>query len=99
MRVALLTALVLLVAQVAAQAHAYSHLHPGFDTTQQLDAHGRLCSECLAVAPLLATAGSTGRSFLTPPQGVTAAADVVVASLISHEPTLAFRSRAPPRNQ
>jgi hypothetical protein len=98
LRIALVTAMALLIAQFAAQAHAYSHLHPGSDSTEQLDSHGRLCSECLSFAPLLATAGGLAHVSFVRPDGVAPAPDVSVLSLISRSPTAAFRSRAPPRN-
>lgn len=89
----------LLIAQFAAQAHAYSHVRPGSDTTDQLDARGRLCSQCLSFAPLLATAGGTGQQSALLVQPVTAVPELVLASLLANSPTLAFRSRAPPRNR
>ena len=91
-----MTAMALLVSQFAAQAHAYSHLRPGSDSMQQLDSHGRLCSECLSFAPLLSTAGSLARLPVPPPQDGSAASGVTAASLLSRSPTPAFRSRAPP---
>ena len=97
-RVVLLMALALLVAQFGAQAHAYSHLHAGSDSSEQQDSHGKLCSECLSFAPLLATAGSPSHLFAVAPQGVAAAPDVAVASLITRALLPAFRSRAPPSN-
>ena len=98
-RIVVMTAMALLIAQFAAQAHAYSHVRPGSDSTQQLDSHGRLCSECLSFAPLLATAGGLAHVSLIRPEGVTPAPDVRVLSLISRSPAAAFRSRAPPCNQ
>jgi len=95
-RIALMMAMALLIAQFGAQAHAYSHLHAGASSTGQLDSHGRLCSECLSFAPLLATAGSPSHQIAIAPQGVAAAPSDVVASLIASAPTLSFRSRAPP---
>lgn len=95
--IALIVAMVMLAAQFGAQAHAYSHLHPGGASTQQLDLHdSKLCFECLAFAPLLTGAGAPSQPYVVAPQGVTAAPDATVASLISRPPTLAFRSRAPP---
>ncbi len=88
----------LLIAQFAAQAHAYSHLRPGSDSTEQLDSHGRLCSECLSFAPLLTTAGSLAHLAVILPDGITAAPDVSVLSLISRSASTAFQSRAPPRH-
>jgi hypothetical protein len=98
LRVALMTAMALLIAQFAAQAHTYSHLRPGAGITDQVDSRGRLCSECLAFAPLLATAGSTGQQSALAPSGISAAPSVAVASLIFRTTALAFRSRAPPHS-
>jgi hypothetical protein len=86
----------LLIAQFAAQSHAYSHVRPGSDSTEQLDSHGRLCSQCLSFAPLLATVGSPSHSLCVPFVGVIGACAVTVDSLISRTQTPAFRSRAPP---
>ena len=96
LRIALMTAMALLIAQFAALNHAYSHLRPGSDSTEQQDSHGRLCSECLSFAPLLSTANGSGALSFIAPQGVSAAPGVAVASLISRSLTPAFRSRAPP---
>jgi hypothetical protein len=96
LRIALMLTMALLIAQFGAQAHAYSHLQAGSVPTDQLDSHGKLCSDCLSFAPLLATAGSPSHLFAIAPQGVVAAPDGAVASLITRSPTLAFRSRAPP---
>jgi hypothetical protein len=93
-----MTAMALLIAQFAAQAHAYSHLRPGSDSTEQLDSHGRPCSECLSFAPLLTTAGGLAQATFTRPGGIAAAPDVSVQSLISRSASTAFQSRAPPRN-
>jgi hypothetical protein len=95
-RIALMTAMVLLIAQFGAQAHAYSHLHFKSGVTEQLDSSARLCSECLSFAPLLSAAGSPKHLFAVAPQGVVAAPSQAVASLITRLPTPAFRSRAPP---
>jgi hypothetical protein len=95
-RVALMTAMALLIAQFGAQAHVYSHLHFGSSTTEQLDSHERQCSECLSFAPLLSAAGTPSHLFAIAPQGVVATPSDAVASLIARLPTTAFRSRAPP---
>ncbi len=95
--IALIVAMMMLAAQFGAQAHAYSHLHPGTASTQQLESHdGKACFECLSFAPLLIGAGTPSQLYIAPPQGVMAAPDATVASLISRPPTLAFQSRAPP---
>jgi hypothetical protein len=97
-RIVVMTAMALLIAQFAAQSHAYSHVRPASDSTQQLDSHGRLCSECLSFAPLLATAGGLAHLSIIRPEGIATAPDARVLSLISRSPTAAFRSRAPPFN-
>jgi hypothetical protein len=96
LRAALMVAMALLIAQFGAQAHVYSHLHFSSGATEQLDSHGRLCSECLSFAPLLSAAGTPSHLFAIAPQGVVAAPSVAVASLITRTPTPSFRSRAPP---
>lgn len=96
LRVALMLAMALLLAQFGAQAHAYSHLHAGTDTTYQVDAHGKLCADCLSFAPLLSTAGSPAPLLVIELQGVDLAPSVAVDSLITRSFIPAFRSRAPP---
>lgn len=98
LRIALVTAIALLIAQFGAQAHAYTHLRLGADTTDQLDSHGRLCTDCLAFAPLLAKGGSHSLPALFAPQGVEIAPASTVVSLADRAVTPAFRSRAPPAN-
>jgi hypothetical protein len=99
LRLALFMALALLVAQLGAQAHAYSHIHADSHTSDQLYDHGSVCADCLAFAPLLATAGGTGHLPFLAPQGVLAAPSAAIPTLIARSPTPAFRSRAPPSNQ
>jgi hypothetical protein len=96
LRVAVITAIALLIAQFGAQAHAYTHLRLGADTTDQLDTHGKLCTDCLAFAPLLGKAGSHSLPVIFAPQGVEIAPASAVVSLTERVLTPAFRSRAPP---
>jgi hypothetical protein len=96
LRATLMVAMALLIAQFGAQTHVYSHLRLASDSTEQLDSHGRLCSECLSFAPLLSAAGTPSHLLAIVPQGVIAAPSDAVASLITRTPTPAFRSRAPP---
>jgi hypothetical protein len=98
LRLALVIATALLIAQFGAQAHAYSHVHASSAASEQLDSHDRLCTQCLAFAPLLATAGAPSHLFAIVPQGIVAAPGVAVASLITEPAVPSFRSRAPPRN-
>lgn len=96
LRVAVITAIALLIAQFGAQAHAYTHLRLGADTTDQLDSHGKLCTDCLAFAPLQTKAGAHSLPVVFAPQGVEIAPASAVASLTERVLTPAFRSRAPP---
>jgi hypothetical protein len=96
-RIALLTAVALLIAQFGAQAHAYSHLHAGPPHgAQQQYFHTGQCFDCLSFAPLLAGAGTPSQVLPAAPMGVVAAPDAVVPALLAAAPAHAFRSRAPP---
>jgi hypothetical protein len=95
-RLALLLALALLCAQFAAQAHSYSHLQAGTDTTFRLDAKGQLCADCLAFAPLLAAAGGCALPAAIALQGFEPAPTGATHSLIGRRFPASFRSRAPP---
>ncbi len=88
-------ALVVLCAQLGAQAHAYSHLASAADAAQH---HLRTlpCLECNSCAPLLALAGG-----FSAPLALAAAdpASVIVQQSIAPqlaETCRAYRSRAPP---
>jgi hypothetical protein len=96
LRIALIAVIAVLVAQFGAEAHAYSHMHAGSHFSDQYDSNGRLCSECSAFAPLLASADGPASLHVIVPQRVLTASAVAVASRISRVTTLAFRSRAPP---
>jgi hypothetical protein len=99
LRLALFMALALLVAQLGAQAHAYSHIRADSHATDQLYDHGSVCADCVAFAPLLAAAGGAGLLPFLAPQGVLAAPGAAIPTLSARTPTPAFRSRAPPSNQ
>jgi hypothetical protein len=92
----LLLALVLLVAQSAAQAHVYSHLRSDSQRSDFNGATSQLCSECLSSAPLLSAAGAPD----SPRIALVAEVAVVIAATVAprFEPAnhYAFRSRAPP---
>jgi hypothetical protein len=92
-----LQALILVIAQLGAQAHAYSHLTITRDANGEPQRiHALACSECVAFAPLLAAAGGSTAPLLHLP----ARASTVIAfdaQLQAHACTLsAYRSRAPP---
>jgi hypothetical protein len=91
----LILAIFVLVAQLGAQAHAYSHLAKSPDPVQR-SAHQTPCVECSAFAPLLTAV--SGMAFpvvatVVEPPAITAtlAAGIRRAALCT-----AYRSRAPP---
>lgn len=91
----LILAIVVLVAQLGAQAHAYSHLGKSPDPIQRT-AHSAPCVECSAFAPLLSAV--SGASFpivvaAVEPLTITAS---IAAGVHSAAPSIAYRSRAPP---
>jgi hypothetical protein len=91
----LILAVFVLVAQLGAQAHAYSHLAKSPDPIQR-SAHTAPCVECSAFAPLLAAV--SGASFpvvvaVVDPQTITAS---LAAGIHIVAPCTAYRSRAPP---
>jgi hypothetical protein len=90
-------ALVLVLAQLGAMNHAYSHVPRVTASVQDLNpaAHA-ICDECLSFAPVLSSAGSPAIvDFVAPPPRAVALR-AVTASLIAYRLDLAFRSRAPP---
>src|SRR3979490_1399020 len=92
---ALILALIVLVAQFGAQAHAYTHLAKSPDTVQR-GPHPAPCVECSAFAPLLPTVSGvsypTVATVVEPPAiAATLAAGIHRAALCT-----AYRSRAPP---
>ena len=90
----MLLSLALLVAQLGAEAHAYSHLAsdpPGVPSTSQG------CETCLSFAPLLNAVGGSQCVLLAIP---CAAERIVPGNTISIPyllPRLAFQPRAPPK--
>jgi hypothetical protein len=94
---AVIAAIVLVLAQLGAMNHAYSHVPQVAATVQGANpaAHS-LCDDCLSFAPALSAAGSPSLlSFFAPPARAIALR-AVAASLLNNRLDLAFRSRAPP---
>ena len=91
----LLLALIVLIAQFGAQAHAYTHLAKNTDPAQN-SAHRAPCVECSAFAPLLAAVSGvsypTVATVVEPP----AIAATLAAGVHRAAPCTAYRSRAPP---
>jgi hypothetical protein len=93
--------LALLVSQLGAQAHAYSH-GAAFGTVtagRQIEAAHDVCKDCLAFAPLLSAAGTMAAPSSPVRAAPAQAAGHCSDSLIGHRPPLAFRSRAPPADR
>jgi hypothetical protein len=91
----LILAIVVLVAQLGAQAHAYSHLARSPDPIQR-SAHTTPCVECSAFAPLLsAVSGASFPVVIAAAEPPTIAVSIA-AGVHSAAPSIAYRSRAPP---
>jgi hypothetical protein len=94
---ALIAAIVLVLAQLGAMNHAYSHVPQAAATMQDGNpaAHA-ICDDCLSFAPLLSSAGSPSVMLFVAPPARAIALRAIAASLLNHRLDLAFRSRAPP---
>lgn len=101
LRIALVTALALLFAQLGAMTHAYSHAPRAVPTAAhpQVPASHDTCNDCLNFAPLLAASGAPAALSIAFSPGRGSDPRVPFSSLIGHPPPLAFRSRAPPVTQ
>jgi hypothetical protein len=96
-RWAALAALALLIAQLGAMAHAYSHVPQTRSVSaQQPTPSHDFCGDCLNFAPLLSAAGAPTVLPLDLPRGCHAAPAAPLYSLVDLKLLLAFRSRAPP---
>jgi hypothetical protein len=98
LRIALFAALALIVAQMGAMAHAYTHVPQASQIAGQLPtpADHQVCGECLNFAPLLAAAGAATLPLYVEPPARGPVTTAQPASRLSCKPLLAFRSRAPP---
>lgn len=98
LRIAVITAVALLFAQLGAMTHAYSHPAGAVQTSvHQPGSSGHdFCGDCLNFAPLLAAAGTPDALPEIQPQGTTNAVHHERRSQIDLLPTPSFRSRAPP---
>jgi hypothetical protein len=94
---AVVAALLLVLAQLGAMNHAYSHVPQASASVQDSSpASHAVCDECLSFAPLLSSAGSPViAQFVTPPARAIALR-AIAASALNDRLDLAFRSRAPP---
>ncbi|HET9444753.1 MAG TPA: hypothetical protein VFO35_00740 [Steroidobacteraceae bacterium] len=90
-----LLSLLLLLAQLGMQAHAYSHLQSDSDTLPGTTT--QLCGQCASSAPLLSMA--SGALCIRVPYRPHAEgfAPSSIDSTVHRLPHPAFRSRAPPR--
>jgi hypothetical protein len=97
-RIALIAALALIVAQMGAMAHAYTHVPNASRISGQLPAptDHQVCGECLNFAPLLAAAGAPAIPLHVEPPARGPVTTAQPASRPAFQPLLGFRSRAPP---
>jgi hypothetical protein len=98
LRVAVITAIALMFAQLGAMTHAYSHTADITPSSAHQSVPGThdFCSDCLSFAPLLAVAGTPAALPFIEPQGRSPSIDAELSSLVDRHLHLAFRSRAPP---
>jgi hypothetical protein len=98
-RIALITVFALLLAQIGAMSHAYSHVADlGAAHQTGLGSH-KTCNDCLGFAPLLSAGAAPAALPHVEPQGRAVAAPVGGTSFVDRFLTLAFRSRAPPASR
>lgn len=97
-RIGVIAAIALLIAQLGAMNHAYSHLPRSATATTQRSGPGvhDICDDCLSFAPVLSAAGTAATLPLIEPPARVSALRAIAVSLINPRPDLAFRSRAPP---
>ena len=100
-RIALIAAIALLIAQVGAVSHAYSHVATlgGAGAHQSGLGSHEICNDCLGFAPLLSAGAAPAALPQITPQGPVVAALVAGTSFVDRSPILAFRSRAPPASR
>jgi hypothetical protein len=98
LRFAVVAATALVIAQLGAMAHAYTHIPTTRADSSQQTTPGihDFCSDCLNFAPLLAAAGAAAVLPFALPPGGSAASPSPHDSLLDLKLLLAFRSRAPP---
>ncbi|HXI48940.1 MAG TPA: hypothetical protein VNH39_10155 [Steroidobacteraceae bacterium] len=98
LRFAVIAALALVIAQLGAMAHAYTHVPQtrAVSAQQTSPSVHDFCSDCLNFAPLLAAAGAPAALPFALPQGCCVAPQSQLSSLLDRKLLLAFRSRAPP---
>jgi hypothetical protein len=90
-----LLALMLLLGQIAAQTHAYTHLRLTGDPATPTGQHSP-CSECLSFAPLVSASHSSHGFADFEFENTHANVDADSVSLTSRSTSHSFQSRAPP---
>jgi hypothetical protein len=100
-RIALITAIALLIAQIGAMSHAYSHVaaSEAAGTHQTGPGSHEFCNDCLSFAPLLSAGAAPAALPQVEPQGRVIAAPISGTSFVDRFLILAFRSRAPPASR
>ena len=88
-------ALIVLIAQLGAQAHAYTHLASAPDTAQH-HAHPAPCVECSTFAPLLTAVSSVSYAAVPGAVGQDRVCSRLKVVIHHTEICRAYRSRAPP---
>ena len=97
LRLAVMAAVLLLIAQCGAMSHAYTHSLAALASQQTGATDHEPCNDCLAYAPLLAGAGSPAALAAIGPPEPCGVMRSPANSRVECSMRLAFRSRAPPR--
>jgi hypothetical protein len=90
-------AVALLIAQLGAVVHAYTHLRAIPDRADSAGTRVQLCADCLSFAPLLAPAQAAEPAALVLPATVPLISLCAGGSLVDRAIAHFFQSRAPPR--
>ncbi len=91
--IARLLSLALLIGQLGAETHAYTHL---LDDTDGLPSTAQNCRACLSGAPLLSAVGSSPASFIVARCEAEAYRPLDSVVVAQGPARRAFQSRAPP---
>ena len=94
--VRLLLVLTMLIAQLGAQVHAYSHPWVTAHRAVVVGTPSPVCADCLAFMPLFSPAHGSAKSYDVCLSAPDAPVTVAAGSLVKSLPLHAFRSRAPP---
>ena len=95
-KIGLLLAFALVVAQLGAITHAYTHMRLGADPQGIAAKTSHSCPDCQSFSPLLAGAGTSSNTLTLLHLQAETAPQALLAPLVAEAPRHSFQSRAPP---